>query len=279
MLLTVVGNSGSFPGPDAPASCYLLCGEDADGRTWRIVLDMGNGTLGALQRYIELDTIDAVMLSHLHPDHCVDLGGLHVAVKWDPRGWKGGRIPLFGPSQLPTYLNQLHLLPPEHSMDTEFEFHVWHPHEPVSVGPFTVTPHPVNHTCPEPYALRVEYRGPGGTEVLTYSGDTDACDELVAAARDADVFLCEAAYQEGREDHLRGIHLTGRRAGETAAAAGARRLLLTHLPEWNSPETVLAEAAAVYYGALAVTRVAHRYDVADPTDRSVDALAPVRSGD
>lgn len=170
MLLTVVGNTGSFPGPDAPASCYLLSGEDADGRTWRIVLDMGNGTLGALQRHIELETIDAIMLSHLHPDHCVDVGGLHVAIKWDPRGWTAGPIPLFGPSQLPTYLNQLHLLPPEHSMDTEFEFHVWQPLRSVTVGPFTVTPFPVNHPCPEPYALRVEYRGPSGTEVLTYSG-------------------------------------------------------------------------------------------------------------
>ncbi|QMS57434.1 MBL fold metallo-hydrolase [Glutamicibacter protophormiae] len=279
MLLTVVGNTGSFPGPDAPASCYLLSGEDADGRTWRIVLDMGNGTLGALQRHIELETIDAIMLSHLHPDHCVDVGGLHVAIKWDPRGWTAGPIPLFGPSQLPTYLNQLHLLPPEHSMDTEFEFHVWQPLRSVTVGPFTVTPFPVNHPCPEPYALRVEYRGPSGTEVLTYSGDTDACDELVDAARDADLFLCEAAYQEGREDGLRGIHLTGRRAGETAVAAGARRLLLTHLPVWNSPETVETEAAGVYDGAVEVTRVNRRYDVARPTERSVDALAPAGGDD
>ncbi|RKQ36641.1 MBL fold metallo-hydrolase [Kocuria tytonis] len=279
MLLTVVGNSGSFPGPDSPASCYLVTGEDAAGRTWRIVLDMGNGALGALQRYVDLHTIDAIMLSHLHPDHCVDVGGLHVAVKWDPRGWRGARIPVYGPSMLPGYLNQLHMLPAEHSMDTEFDFHVWQAGRSVTVGPFTVTPHAVNHPCPEPFALRVEYRGPNGTEVLTYSGDTDACDELVSAARDADVFLCEAAYEEGREDHLRGIHLTGRRAGETADAAGARRLLLTHLPVWNDPRTTEAEAAGVYHGAVSVARVATTYDVAGPTDRSFDALSPAGPGD
>ena len=65
MILTVVGNSGSFPGPDSPASCYLVSGEDADGRIWRIVLDMGNGALGTLQRYIDLHEIDAIMLLSL----------------------------------------------------------------------------------------------------------------------------------------------------------------------------------------------------------------------
>ena len=279
MILTVIGNTGSFPGPDAPASCYLLSGEDAHGRTWRIVLDMGNGALGVLQRHIDLHEIDAIMLSHLHPDHCVDVGGLHVAVKWDPRGWQGGRIPIYGPSMLHGYLNQLHLLPPEHSMDTEFDFHVWQANQPVTVGPFTVTPHPVYHPCPEPYALRVEYRGAQGTEVLTYSGDTDACDELVAAARDADVFLCEAAYQEGREDHLRGIHLTGKRAGETATAAGVRRLLLTHLPVWNSVDTATAEAVGAFSGPVTVARVATSYDVAGPTDQSFTALASAVTGD
>ena len=273
MMLTVVGSTGSFPGPESPASCYLLSGEDHGGRTWRIVLDMGNGALGVLQRHVALRDIDAVLVSHLHPDHCVDVGGLHVAVKWDPRGWNAGTIPLYGPSATHTYLNQLHMLPPEHSMATEFDFHVWQPGVPVTVGPFTVTPHPVNHPCPEPFALRVEYRGPHGTEVLTYSGDTDACDELVAAARDADLFLCEAAYQDGREDHLRGIHLTGGRAGEAAADASVRRLLLTHLPVWNDPRVAESDAAAVYDGPVSVARPAASYDVRHPTGRSVDALA------
>ena len=65
MRLTVVGCSGSFPGPDSPASCYLV---EHDG--YRVVLDLGNGALGALQRYVALDDVDAVVLSHLHADHC-----------------------------------------------------------------------------------------------------------------------------------------------------------------------------------------------------------------
>ena len=79
MILTVIGCTGSFAGPDSPASCYLLTGTDHEGRTWRVLMDLGNGSLGALQRHIELSEIDAVLISHLHPDHCVDLAGLHVA--------------------------------------------------------------------------------------------------------------------------------------------------------------------------------------------------------
>ena len=80
MRLTIIGCSGSFAGPNSPASSYLVQSEH-EGRTWNLVLDMGPGSLGALQRHIELDAIDAIVISHLHPDHCLDLTGLfrHVA--------------------------------------------------------------------------------------------------------------------------------------------------------------------------------------------------------
>ena len=81
MRLTVVGCAGSFPGPDSPASCYLL---EADG--FRLVIDFGNGSLGALQKYTSLFDIDAVCLSHLHADHCVDLYSYSVARAFSPAG-------------------------------------------------------------------------------------------------------------------------------------------------------------------------------------------------
>jgi ribonuclease BN (tRNA processing enzyme) len=74
MRVTVVGCAGSFPGPDSPASCYLL---EAEG--FRLVIDLGNGALGVLQRYAGLFSIDAICVSHLHADHCVDLA----------TGWRG----------------------------------------------------------------------------------------------------------------------------------------------------------------------------------------------
>ncbi|MDQ1641319.1 MAG: hypothetical protein QOJ90_670, partial [Actinomycetota bacterium] len=79
MRLTVIGCSGSFPGPDSPASCYLV---EADG--FRVVVDLGNGALGPLQRHCAIGDIDAVLLSHLHPDHVMDVLSLYVARSYDP---------------------------------------------------------------------------------------------------------------------------------------------------------------------------------------------------
>ncbi|MCJ8504981.1 MBL fold metallo-hydrolase [Kocuria flava] len=261
MKLTIIGCTGSFAGPDSPASCYLVSGEDAGGRIWRVLLDMGNGALGVLQRHIDLHQIDAVLVSHLHPDHCIDLAGLHVAVKWDPRGWDAPRIPLWAPEGADRYLASTHGLPADPGMHGEFDFHAWRPERPVRIGPFTVTPYLVEHPTPEPYALRIDYDGVMGPSTLAYSGDTDACEGLVRAARDADVFLCEAAYHEGRDDALRGIHLTGRRAGEAARDAGVRKLLLTHLPVWNSPTRAVEEAEAVFAGPIGVAEPAYTYRV------------------
>lgn len=261
MKLTIVGCTGSFAGPNSPASCYLVSGEDAEGRTWRILLDMGNGALGVLQRHMDLHDIDAVLVSHLHPDHCIDLAGLHVAIKWDPRGWGRPPIPLWAPTGLHEYLSSTHGLPLEPGMHGEFDFHTWVPEEPVRVGPFSITPFRVEHPTPEPYALRIDYDGVMGPSTLTYSGDTDACEGLVRAARDADVFLCEAAYHEGRDDALRGIHLTGRRAAEAARDAGARKLLLTHLPVWNSPTRAVEEAQEVFEGPIGVAEPAYTYQI------------------
>lgn len=224
-------------------------------------MDMGNGSLGVLQRRLKLQDLDAVLISHLHPDHCIDMAGLHVAVKWDPRGWGRGRIPVWGPNGLHEYLASTHGLPADPGMSTEFDFETWTDRGTVRIGPFTVTPYLVRHPVTEPYAFRIEHDGPDGTTVLAYSGDTDTCEALLEAAHEADLFLCEAAYHEGRDDHLRGIHLTGRRAGEAAQAAGARKLLLTHLPVWNSPAAAMSEAQETYAGPVGLAEPAYRYAV------------------
>ena len=91
MQLTVIGCSGSFPGPDSPASSYLL---EAEG--FRLVVDMGNGALGVLQRYAELFGIDAICVSHLHADHCIDLSSYWVARQYAPEGPRPP-IPVYGP--------------------------------------------------------------------------------------------------------------------------------------------------------------------------------------
>lgn len=265
MKLTIVGCSGSFPGPASPASCYLVTANDGE-RDWRILLDLGNGSLGALQRYMDLRDIDAVLLTHLHPDHCMDLCGLHVAVHWDPNGWNRDRIKVWGPAETAHRMAVAYGLDPDPGMHEDFEFNSWQSRQPVTIGPFTVTPYPVRHPADEAYALRVEAAGfdADGKPVvrtLTYSGDTDSCPGLEEAAVDADMFLCEAAFHEGRDDAIDGVHLTGKRAGAAATAANARRLLLTHLPVWNDANLSVAEARETYAGDLAVAVAGVSYEV------------------
>lgn len=250
MKLTIVGCSGSFPGPSSPASCYLLTAHDGV-RPWRVLIDLGSGALGAVQKYMDLEDIDAIFLSHLHPDHCMDLCGLHVAVAWAPEGWNRDRITVWGPAETADRLATAYGLELDPGMHGEFDFKNWAERESVMVGPFTVTPYAVNHPTPEAYALRVEVTEFDGTGmdrsvVMTYSGDTDSCQGLEDAARDADFFLCEAAFEEGRDDQIKDVHLTGKRAGEAAARANVKRLLLTHIPVWTDTNKVVTEAREVF---------------------------------
>src|SRR5699024_5311197 len=128
------------------------------------------------------------------------------------------RIPVYGPADTADRSAIAYGMETEPGMHPDFEFIDWQVHQPVEIGPFKVTPYPVRHPIDEAYALRLETteQTPTGdlTSVLTYSGDTDTAPGLIEAAQDADLFLCEAAFHEGRDDGIDGVHLTGKRAGE-----------------------------------------------------------------
>jgi ribonuclease BN (tRNA processing enzyme) len=234
MRLRIVGCSGSYPGPDSPASCYLVEAEH-EGRTWRIVLDLGNGALGALHRYADPLSIDAVLLSHLHADHCIDITSYYVLRKYHPSGSRPP-IPVYGPDGTPGRLARAYDLPKSPGMTEEFSFH-FYPEHPFAIGPFTITARLVKHPVPG-YGLRIE----SGGKVLAYSGDTGPCEALVATARDADLFLCEASFVEGG-DNPPDLHLTGTEAAQAAIDAGVGRLVLTHIPPWHDADAIFAESA------------------------------------
>lgn len=255
MRLTIVGCSGSMPGPDSPASCYLVQAEH-EGRTWNLVLDCGNGALGALQRHLDLGAIDAVVLSHLHADHCLDLCGLYVAQKYHPSVVERPRIPVYGPRGTDERMARAYDLTPPDGMHREFDFRVLVDRRSFGIGPFTVTPHFVCHPA-EAYGLRVE----ADCEVLAYTGDTDTCDGLNGLFHDASLVLADAAFVDGR-DHERGIHLSGSRAAKAAVdAGGVRRLMLTHIPPWNDPDVCRAQADAVWPGVVEIAEAHATYDV------------------
>jgi len=249
--VTIVGCAGTFPSATSPASSYLVEADDDAGRTWHVLLDLGNGALGPLQQYCDPAELDLVGLSHLHPDHVADVSGLFVYLKYHPSG-QAGPIEIIGPFGTASRLGEAYGLEPGEDMTPQFNVSVWQPGSAVRIGPLELFPTAVEHPVPA-YAVRVigpSEADPARQVTFVYSGDSDACDALDQAARNADVLLCEASFLEGRDDDVRGIHLTGRRAGETATRAGVRMLVLTHIPAWNDPADSLAEARTVYDGPL-----------------------------
>lgn len=247
MRLTVAGCAGSFPGPVDPCSSYLV---EHDG--YRIVLDLGNGALGQLQRHVDLDAVDAVLLSHLHGDHCLDLCAYAVARRYfldhPPR------LPVFGPAGTSGRLAAAY---DPFSRDDLRDVFAFTRIEAGGreLGPFTITFARVNHPV-ETYAMRLEAAG----RVLTYSADTAPSEALVGLATGSDVLLCEATYPHGTEAP-ENLHLTGVQAGEHAHRAGVGRLLLTHLPPTGDPARQLGDAGSAFGGLTELVTTGAHYDV------------------
>ncbi|AVZ38938.1 MULTISPECIES: MBL fold metallo-hydrolase [unclassified Dietzia] len=259
MLLTVLGCSGSIGGPTSPASGYLV---EVEG-IGPVVIDMGPGVLGALQRYISPETA-TVLLSHLHADHCLDVPGLMVLRRFGPEAEHAVRMPLIGPSGTAYRIGVASSEEPGAVDDLSDTF---------EVGSWEVTPDMelrreddevalrvradrVDHP-PESYGLRLTS---ASGRVLAYSGDTAYCEALIELAAGADVFLCEASWtdEEGRPP---GIHMSGAEAGRTARLAGVGRLVLTHIPPWTDSEAVRAEAAAEFDGEVMLAEPDLRLEV------------------
>lgn len=261
MRLTVLGCSGSGPGPASPASGYLV-----DSGGVRLVLDLGNGTVGALQRHLDPWQLDAVVLTHLHPDHSADASALvvhrryHPFPPFDPTTRK---LPVFAPAEAPDRLGAAYAPSAAERAETDLtdvcEFLALTDGSAASVGDVTLRAGAVDHPC-EAYAVRVEHGG----RTLVYSGDTGPCEGLVTLARGADVLLCEATWPHVTtwwDEPPPGVHLSGRQAGEHAAAAGVGRLLLTHVPVWFDGSALLAEAREVFDGPVELVAADAAYEV------------------
>jgi ribonuclease BN (tRNA processing enzyme) len=240
MKLTVIGCAGSFPGPDSPASCYLV-EAPFEGRTYRLLIDLGSGALGNLQRVCDLRDIDAIAISHLHADHCFDLSGFYVVSKYHPDGALD-RVPVLAPAGAGDYLATAYGITEPVGMTEQFDFRDWQDGATIELGPFMITSILVDHPVPA-YAIRVAT----DTHSLVYSGDTGPTEALVELAADADLFLCEASFVESAVNPPN-LHLTGAEAGEYAKRARVGRLLVTHIPAWTDRAEVESDVKTTWDG-------------------------------
>lgn len=240
MDLTIVGCSGSFPSADSPSSSYLF---EAEG--FRLLVDLGNGAIGPLQRHAGLDQIDAVVLSHLHADHCLDMCAYQVFRTYHPAG-QLDPIPVYAPAGAALRLDGASGLSAR-PMSAVFDFVALSPGTR-EIGPFRVVTDHMNHPV-ETFGLRIEHGG----RAIAYSADTGLSEPLVRLAKDADVLICEASFPDV-DDLPPDLHLTAAQAAEHAARAQAGELILTHLVPWTDRDHALEQAGAVFAGPLSLAR-------------------------
>ena len=243
MRLTVLGASPACQNRGGACSGYLL---EQDGAA--LLIDCGSGVFSRLQQHWAPETIQAVVITHMHADHMLDLLQYRYYLfflRLEGRTFRppalylppGGHLSLLNLSQ-----------GQDRSLDffsSCFAVHEYDPRLPLHAGPLAITFAPVRHV-EHTYALRVQGRG-----LFAFSADSGPCRELEEVARNADLFLCECGNQEGSSYPF---HLTPRQAGAIAAAAGARRLLLTHRWWLHGEEVAVREAREQFAGPIALAR-------------------------
>ena len=239
LTLTVLGCSGTYASPGNACSGYLV----SDGTT-TVWIDSGAGTLANLQRHVPLDGVDALVLSHEHPDHWTDLEGFFNVCRF-VTGLEG--LPVYAPAGLKgrTY------------NDDESPYFEWHDVKGGSradVAGLTFTFSRTDHG-PETLAMRVD----GGGRSLGYSADTGPKWSLGELGEGLDLALCEATFLIEHEGQAQ--HLSGRQAGQSAREAGARRLMLTHIWPTTDKEQSRAEAADAYGGPVELAAANETFEI------------------
>lgn len=227
MRLQVLGCHGPFPCAGGATSGYLL---EHQGRA--LLMDCGSGVLGRLMGLWDPAALACVLLSHLHYDHACDMLVLRYYLES-----RGTTLPVYVPEEDRSPFREL-LSSPAFDMRP-------YP-EALSVMGLRVTALPVRHPVPC-RALRLT----DGEKALVFTGDTNDCPGLAEFARDADVLLADAAFLTAEWTEQK-PHMSAAGAARLACEARARALYLTHLPVSHAPETLEAEARAVYPDARAV---------------------------
>lgn len=244
MKITPIGIWGGYPNKNEATSAFLIEQDD-----FRCLVDCGSGVLAAVQNYTALRDLDAVIISHYHPDHIADIGVLqHAAmVGMQLKEWN---TPLF------IYA---------HDKDTaEFEKLSYkgitegraiQASETLELGPWQVTfcetIHPV-------YCLAMKFTANGQTTVFT--ADTGWKEELVDFSQNADLLVAESNLYEKYIGVIQG-HLSGSQAGELAERAGAKQLLLTHLPQYGELDEILQAAKSSYSGNVEFAVIGKSYEI------------------
>ena len=237
MRLTVLGSQGTWPGAGRECSGYVVSIDD-----FHIWMDAGTGTFAKLQEHMSVADVGAMLITHGHADHFLDIIPAFYARHYGKQGGPG--LPFYSPDGFTEVAASLVSEAGRDVMSEAYDIHHIRHGDIFELGPFRITAYEMTHIGV--YALG--YRIEGGGHTLAFTGDTGPCDEAVELARGADLFMCEATYQD--DSDLSFFHMSARQAAENAAAADVKRLVLTHITPDLDPGISLEQASHAFDGAV-----------------------------
>ncbi len=252
MKLTVLGKSPSWEDAGAACSSYLV----EQGET-KLLVDCGSGALGKLRERIDYRELDAIVISHFHADHLLDLVPLACALSYGPAAADGTRPPrLLAPRGAGEYFDRLGAALNDDDLITgTFPLEEYEPRSRTEIGPIEVRTHPVPHLGP---THAIELIAPGRGRIV-FGADGPASDELGAAASGADLLIAEATLPDPVPGQR--VHMSAEEAGRLARAAAVGRLVLTHISDELDLERAREIAAREFGGAVEVAAEGSSWEV------------------
>lgn len=244
MKITVIGKSPAWQDAGGACSGYLV--EEGD---TTLLLDCGNGVFGKLREYVDYAAVDAVVVSHLHSDHCIDLIPYSYALSYSPRAraFPHPRPTLYAPPGGRDVFRQITGAwnAPE-LVEQAFCLIEYEPQQELTLGPLTISFHEVPHFI-RTHAVKVS----SASGSFTFGADCCPNEALVEFARGTDLLMVEATLGAPEEGGRRG-HLTWAEAGTHGRAAGAHRLVLTHIAADDDLARARADAEREFGGPIEI---------------------------